>query len=123
MCPGESSAFPDPRPGGAYPSAEHIYKPRYGACGHVQLSRYDGWVTELVNRPKQERARRDLGNPSGFGTIFFTPLTPISVAFADLALASPADYRREGQGSLLRACLNSPGDPWISRKTRKSSPT
>ena len=34
--------------------------------------------------------------------------------FADLALASPEDYRKEGEGSLLQ-CVLTPGDPWIRK--------
>jgi zeta-carotene desaturase len=38
--------------------------------------------------------------------------------FADLALTSPEDYRREGLGSLLQ-CVLTPGDPWIPKKTEE----
>ena len=38
--------------------------------------------------------------------------------FADLALTSPADYRKEGMGSLLQ-CVLTPGDKWIGRSTEK----
>ena len=34
--------------------------------------------------------------------------------FSDLALSSPADYRKEGLGSLLQ-CVLTPGDPWITK--------
>jgi hypothetical protein len=35
--------------------------------------------------------------------------------FADLALASPSDYYKEGEGSLLQLVLT-PGDPFIKAK-------
>jgi len=96
-----------------YPQFEHIYKLDTVPVATVQL-RYDGWVTELGESAEQERARRDLGTPSGLNNLLYTADADFS-CFADLALASPADYRREGQGSLLQ-CVLTPGDPWISRK-------
>lgn len=80
----------------------------------VQL-RYDGWVTELGEGEAQAASRRDLSRARGLDNLLYTADADFS-CFADLALASPADYRREGQGSLLQ-CVLTPGDPWITRKT------
>jgi len=82
----------------------------------VQL-RYDGWVTELGNSPEAIRRRADLGQPAGLDNLLYTADADFS-CFADLALASPVDYRREGQGSLLQ-CVLTPGDPWIPKKSEE----
>ncbi len=82
----------------------------------VQL-RYDGWVTELGNTAAASRRRGDLAQPAGLDNLLYTADADFS-CFADLALASPVDYRREGQGSLLQ-CVLTPGDPWIPRKSEE----
>ncbi|KGG13259.1 MULTISPECIES: 9,9'-di-cis-zeta-carotene desaturase [Prochlorococcus] len=74
----------------------------------VQL-RYDGWVTELNNLSGQ----KNLQVPTGLDNLLYTADADFS-CFADLALTSPEDYRREGVGSLLQ-CVLTPGDPWISK--------
>jgi len=82
----------------------------------VQL-RYDGWVTELGESPEAQAARTDLSRPAGLDNLLYTADADFS-CFADLALASPEDYRREGLGSLLQ-CVLTPGDPWIPKKTEE----
>ncbi len=74
----------------------------------VQL-RYNGWVTELNN----EKKKLDIHYPSGLNNLLYTADADFS-CFADLALASPEDYRIEGLGSLLQ-CVLTPGDPWIPK--------
>jgi len=74
----------------------------------VQL-RYDGWVTEINN----QKAQIDLKNPSGLDNLLYTADADFS-CFADLALSSPEDYKKDGQGSLLQ-CVLTPGDPWITK--------
>ncbi len=76
----------------------------------VQL-RYNGWVTEINN----EKAQIDLKNPSGLDNLLYTADADFS-CFADLALSSPEDYKKDGQGSLLQ-CVLTPGDPWISKSS------
>ena len=76
----------------------------------VQL-RYDGWVTELGDA--QEAQRRDVATPTGLNNLLYTADADFS-CFADLALASPEDYRKDGEGSLLQ-CVLTPGDPWIPK--------
>ncbi|KGG16821.1 Pro-zeta-carotene desaturase [Prochlorococcus sp. MIT 0602] len=74
----------------------------------VQL-RYDGWVTELKNNS----AQMNLKTPSGLDNLLYSADADFS-CFADLALTSPEDYRKEGLGSLLQ-CVLTPGDPWIPK--------
>ena len=76
----------------------------------VQL-RYDGWVTEINNK----QAQKNLNNPSGLDNLLYTADADFS-CFADLALSSPEDYKKEGQGSLLQ-CVLTPGDPWITKSS------
>lgn len=99
-----------------WPQFDNIYKLEAVPVATVQL-RYDGWVTELGESPAAAAARSDLAHPSGLNNLLYTADADFS-CFADLALASPEDYRREGQGSLLQ-CVLTPGDPWIPRKTEE----
>ncbi|GAY44700.1 hypothetical protein CUMW_083870, partial [Citrus unshiu] len=72
----------------------------------VQL-RYNGWVTELQDLERSRQLRQALG----LDDLLYTPHADFS-CFADLALTSPEDYYREGQGSLLQ-CVLTPGDPYM----------
>jgi len=78
----------------------------------VQL-RYDGWVTELAEGDMADTRRKDLSHPIGLNNLLYTADADFS-CFADLALASPEDYRKPGEGSLLQ-CVLTPGDPWIPK--------
>ncbi len=100
----------------SYSQFDDIYRLEAVPVATVQL-RYDGWVTELGEGEGPAAARRDLGRPTGLDNLLYTADADFS-CFADLALASPADYRREGQGSLLQ-CVLTPGDPWIPKKTEE----
>ncbi|MEB3317744.1 MAG: 9,9'-di-cis-zeta-carotene desaturase [Cyanobacteriota bacterium] len=82
----------------------------------VQL-RYDGWVTELGDTPEATRRRADLREPVGLNNLLYTADADFS-CFADLALASPEDYRKPQLGSLLQ-CVLTPGDPWIPKKNEE----
>ena len=95
-----------------FPQFDGIYNLEAVPVATVQL-RYDGWVTELGNDSINEAARRDLQCTVAVTTLLYTADADFS-CFADLALASPEDYRREGLGSLLQ-CVLTPGDPWISK--------
>ena len=75
----------------------------------VQL-RFDGWVTEMQDGEK----RKQLEQAVGIDNLLYTPDADFS-CFADLALASPGDYYKPGQGSLLQLVLT-PGDPFIKAK-------
>lgn len=85
---------------------DNIYKLETVPVATVQL-RFDGWVTELHDAEK----RKQLTEAAGMDNLLYTPDADFS-CFADLALTSPADYYREGQGSLLQLVLT-PGDPFI----------
>jgi zeta-carotene desaturase len=79
----------------------------------VQL-RFDGWVTELADGEK--RGRGGVTPPlqaAGIDNLLYTADADFS-CFADLALTSPADYYRPGEGSLLQLVLT-PGDPFIKQ--------
>ncbi|MFM8661911.1 MAG: 9,9'-di-cis-zeta-carotene desaturase, partial [Cyanobium sp.] len=99
-----------------WPLFDHIYKLEAVPVATVQL-RYDGWVTELGDTPSAQAARTDVDRPTGLDNLLYTADADFS-CFADLALASPEDYRKEGLGSLLQ-CVLTPGDPWIPKKTEE----
>ena len=99
-----------------WPLFERIFALEAVPVATVQL-RYDGWVTELGDTPGAAAARTDLQHPSGLDNLLYTADADFS-CFADLALASPVDYRKEGLGSLLQ-CVLTPGDPWIPKKTEE----
>ncbi len=95
-----------------YPQFEAIYKLEAVPVATVQL-RYDGWVTEL----KDQKAMGKIEVPTGLDNLLYTADADFS-CFADLALTSPEDYRKEGLGSLLQ-CVLTPGDPWIPKSIDK----
>ncbi len=94
------------------PLFDNIYQLEAVPVATVQL-RFDGWVTELQDAQK----RQQLGRAFGLDNLLYTPDADFS-CFADLALTSPADYYREGQGSLLQLVLT-PGDPFIKQKNEE----
>ena len=85
---------------------DNIYKLDAVPVATVQL-RFDGWVTELRDRQQREQ----LTQAAGIDNLLYTPDADFS-CFADLALTSPGDYYRQGNGSLLQLVLT-PGDPFI----------
>ena len=85
-----------------YPLFDKIYGLEGVPVVTVQL-RYDGWVTEL----RDPAAARNLARPAGLDNLLYSADAHFS-CFADLAVTSPWDYRKEGQGSLLQ-CVLSPG--------------
>jgi zeta-carotene desaturase len=98
-----------PQPWREMPFFDNIYQLDTIPVATVQL-RFDGWVTEL-NDPAQQK---QLGKALGLDNLLYTADADFS-CFADLALTSPADYYREGQGSLMQLVLT-PGDPFIKQK-------
>lgn len=88
---------------------DNIYKLDAVPVATVQL-RFDGWVTEL----QDEAQRTQLHHAVGIDNLLYTADADFS-CFTDLALSSPADYYRDGQGSLLQ-CVLTPGDPFIAMK-------
>ena len=53
---------------------------------------------------QDEQARKQLQKAVGLDNLLYTPDADFS-CFADLALTSPSDYYREGEGSLLQLVL------------------
>lgn len=88
---------------------DNIYKLEAVPVATVQL-RFDGWVTEL----QDEQRRKQLKEAVGIDNLLYTADADFS-CFSDLALSSPGDYYKEGQGSLLQLVLT-PGDPFIKAK-------
>ncbi len=88
---------------------DNIYKLEAVPVATVQL-RFDGWVTELKDADK----RTQLQQAAGIDNLLYSTDADFS-CFADLALTSPKDYYRPGQGSLLQVVLT-PGDPFIKMK-------
>lgn len=85
---------------------DNIYKLEAVPVVTVQL-RFDGWVTEMQNATE----RHQLDHAAGIDNLLYSADADFS-CFADLALTSPNDYYREGQGSLMQVVLT-PGDPFI----------
>ncbi|MDJ0715595.1 MAG: 9,9'-di-cis-zeta-carotene desaturase [Prochloraceae cyanobacterium] len=88
---------------------DNIYKLEAVPVATVQL-RFDGWVTEMQDSQK----RKQLEEAAGIDNLLYTPDADFS-CFSDLALSSPADYYKQGEGSLLQLVLT-PGDPFIKEK-------
>jgi len=72
----------------------------------VQL-RYDGWVTELKDQSKVKA----MGQAQGIDNLLYSADAYFS-CFADLALTSPEEYYKEGEGSLLQ-CVITPAAPYM----------
>ncbi len=89
-----------------WPEFDNIYKLDAVPVATVQL-RFDGWVTELHDKDQRQQLER----AAGLDNLLYTPDADFS-CFADLALTSPRDYYRKGEGSLLQLVLT-PGDPFI----------
>jgi zeta-carotene desaturase len=91
------------------PAFDRIYNLEGVPVATVQL-RFDGWVTEL----RDTAAAKQVDRPTGIDNLLYSADADFS-CFADLALTSPKDYYREGQGSLLQ-CVLTPGDKFIPMK-------
>ncbi|MBF2013759.1 MAG: 9,9'-di-cis-zeta-carotene desaturase [Rivularia sp. T60_A2020_040] len=91
---------------------DNIYKLDAVPVATVQL-RFDGWVTEMQDAEK----RSSLQQAAGIDNLLYTPDADFS-CFADLALTSPADYYRQGSGSLMQLVLT-PGDPFIKKSNEE----
>ncbi|MDJ0729693.1 MAG: 9,9'-di-cis-zeta-carotene desaturase [Crocosphaera sp.] len=88
---------------------DNIYQLEAVPVATVQL-RFDGWVTEL----QDENKRKQLKQAAGIDNLLYTADADFS-CFSDLALSSPGDYYKPGQGSLLQLVLT-PGDPFVKEK-------
>jgi zeta-carotene desaturase len=95
-----------------WPEFDNIYKLDAVPVATVQL-RFDGWVTELNDPAKQKQ----LQQACGIDNLLYTADADFS-CFADLALGSPRDYYRLGEGSLMQLVLT-PGDPFIKQSNEE----
>jgi zeta-carotene desaturase len=91
---------------------DNIYKLGAVPVATVQL-RFDGWVTELNDPAKCQQ----LKEAAGIDNLLYTADADFS-CFSDLALSSPTDYYREGEGSLMQLVLT-PGDPFIKQSNEE----
>ncbi|GBG83415.1 hypothetical protein CBR_g37129 [Chara braunii] len=85
---------------------DNIYKLSGVPVVTVQL-RYDGWVTEMQDIQRSRNSKSAVG----IDNLLYSADADFS-CFADLALTSPEDYYKEGEGSLLQ-CVITPGDPYM----------
>jgi zeta-carotene desaturase len=88
---------------------DNIFKLEAVPVATVQL-RFDGWVTEL----KDSAERNQLDHAAGMDNLLYSADADFS-CFADLALTSPANFYKEGEGSLLQVVLT-PGEKFIPMK-------
>jgi zeta-carotene desaturase len=72
----------------------------------VQI-RFDGWVTELGDEKRMMDIAGDQSNGMGAGidNLLYSVDTEFS-CFADLAITSPGDYYKHGEGSLIQAVFD-----------------
>ena len=84
----------------------------------VQL-RFNGWVTELQDEQKMKEITGDKsdGKAPGLDNLLYSADAEFS-CFADLALTSPGDYYKKGEGSLMQ-CVLTPGDKWMPISTEQ----
>ncbi|XP_024366295.1 zeta-carotene desaturase, chloroplastic/chromoplastic [Physcomitrium patens] len=95
-----------PKPWREWEFFDNIYKLLGVPVVTVQL-RFNGWVTEMQDL----EASRQLQRAVGLDNLLYSADADFS-CFADLALTSPEDYFKEGEGSLIQAVLT-PGDPYM----------
>jgi zeta-carotene desaturase len=96
----------------ALPEFDRIYQLKGVPVATVQL-RFDGWVTEM----QDPKARQQVEQAAGIDNLLYSADADFS-CFADLALTSPKDYYRSGQGSLMQVVLT-PGDKFIKQSNEE----
>lgn len=69
--------------------------------------RFDGWVTELNDEARMMDVSGDQSNgrAAGIDNLLYSVDTEFS-CFADLALTSPGEYYKQGEGSLIQAVFD-----------------
>jgi zeta-carotene desaturase len=85
---------------------DNIYELDAVPVATVQL-RFNGWVTEINDAQQCQQ----LDQATGLDNLLYSADVDFS-CFADLALTSPYDYYKEGEGSLMQVVLT-PGDKFI----------
>lgn len=91
---------------------DKIYKLDAVPVATVQL-RFNGWVTELNDKERMKDVSGDQsdGKGAGLDNLLYSADVDYS-CFADLALTSPAEYYKPGEGSLLQ-CVLTPADKYM----------
>lgn len=89
-----------------YPIFDNIYKLDTVPIATVQV-RFDGWVTELEDETRMMDVAGDQsdGKGGGIDNLLYSADAEFS-CFADLALTSPTEYYKEGEGSLIQAVFD-----------------
>jgi len=89
------------------PFFDNIYNLDCVPIATVQV-RFDGWVTEMHSVEKMTDVSGDQsdGRGAGIDNLLYSADAEFS-CFADLALVSPGEYYKEGEGSLIQAVFDS----------------
>lgn len=89
-----------------YPMFDNIYKLDTVPIVTVQ-ARFDGWVTEMQDGERMRNIAGDQsdGRGGGIDNLLYSSDVEFS-CFADLALTSPGDYYKLGQGSLMQGVFD-----------------
>jgi zeta-carotene desaturase len=89
-----------------FPAFDKIYNLECVPIATVQL-RFNGWVTELHDEKRMKDVSGDQsdGRGAGIDNLLYSADAEFS-CFADLALVSPADYYKPGEGSLMQAVFD-----------------
>eukprot|EP00548_Thalassiothrix_antarctica_P001398 CAMPEP_0194145534 /NCGR_PEP_ID=MMETSP0152-20130528/17488_1 /TAXON_ID=1049557 /ORGANISM="Thalassiothrix antarctica, Strain L6-D1" /LENGTH=548 /DNA_ID=CAMNT_0038845799 /DNA_START=208 /DNA_END=1854 /DNA_ORIENTATION=+ len=92
-----------------YDQFDKIYKLETVPIATVQV-RFDGWVTELQDEVRMMDVSGDQsdGRGAGIDNLLYSVDTEFS-CFADLALTSPGEYYKAGEGSLIQAVFDERG--------------
>uniref|UniRef100_A0A7S1T816 Zeta-carotene desaturase n=1 Tax=Tetraselmis chuii TaxID=63592 RepID=A0A7S1T816_9CHLO len=90
----------------AYPMFDNIYKLETVPIATVQV-RFNGWVTEMNDDVRMMDVSGDQsdGRGGGIDNLLYSADAEFS-CFADLAVTSPGDYYKEGEGSLIQAVFD-----------------
>jgi zeta-carotene desaturase len=89
-----------------YPIFDNIYKLDTVPIATVQV-RFDGWVTELNDEARMMDVSGDQsdGRGGGIDNLLYSADAEFS-CFADLAVTSPGEYYKAGEGSLIQAVFD-----------------
>jgi len=89
-----------------YDQFDNIYNLQCVPIATVQV-RFDGWVTELNDEARMMDISGDQsdGRGGGIDNLLYSVDTEFS-CFADLAVTSPGEYYKEGEGSLIQAVFD-----------------
>jgi zeta-carotene desaturase len=89
-----------------YPIFDNIYKLDTVPIATVQV-RFDGWVTEMNDDKRMMDISGDQsdGKGGGIDNLLYSADAEFS-CFADLAVTSPGEYYKEGEGSLIQAVFD-----------------